>query len=60
LHIFRLRNRTTLFFGVGLGIGSGVGSGSVQLFSFVHILFNRISASSSVLSLKTEPAQLSR
>src|SRR3954470_24222232 len=59
-----LRNRTPLFFGVGLGIGSGVGSGagsgSVQLFSFVNILFNSISASSGVLSLKTELAQLSK
>src|SRR3954471_7556031 len=53
-----LRNRTPLFFGVGLGIGSGAGSGSVQLFSFVNILFNRISASSGVLSLKIEPTQL--
>src|SRR3954466_2850497 len=55
-----LRNKTPLFFGVGLGIGSGVGSGSVQLFSFVNILFNRISVSYGVLSLKTELAQLSR
>ena len=34
--------------------------GSVQLFSFFNILFNRISSSSGVLSLKTEPAQLSK
>ena len=45
---------------VTLELAFGIGSGGVQLFSFVNILFNRISASSGVLSLKREPAQLSR
>src|SRR6266516_7137976 len=50
------RNRIPLFFGVGLGVGSG----SVQSLSLLNILFNSNSACSIVLSLKTQPAQLSR
>ncbi|KAI4971365.1 hypothetical protein ZWY2020_002279 [Hordeum vulgare] len=51
-----LRNRIPLFFRVGLGGGSGI----VQAFSLHKILFNRISTCSTVRSLKTQPAQLSR
>src|SRR6266566_2995957 len=51
-----LRNRIPLFFGVGFGVGSG----RVQSLSLLNILFNSFSACSTVRSLKTQPAQLSR
>ena len=56
--LFRISNDVR---GVGIGSGVGsIGSGRVQLFSLVNILFNSNSAWSTVLSLKTQPAQLSR